>query len=429
MSSKWPRVVLEQRFVNKPDILIIGGGIIGAACAFEMTRRGASVVVIDKREIGHGCSYGNAGWVTPCFAMPLPMPGMFFKSLKWLIDPDSPLYIKPTCSWQLVRWLLRFLRSMNVAAMQRAVTALTELSKYSLEEYRRLDAERPGAFELQLRGLLMVATTGAGLDATRLQMTLVGQHGIPGRELDADGVRALEPAITGSDLCGGVFFPNEAHMEPLAAVRALVEGAQARGADVRPQTEVFEIERSGRRVLGLKTTRGWIEADQIVLATGAWSPQFASSLDLRVPVLSGKGYAVIVEPFLPAPRIPCMLIEKKVAVTPRKSTVRLAGTLELVGVDETITPRRVQAMINGARQYLSVPAEPQIVEVWRGLRPCTPDGLPIIGRPPHLDNVVVATGHQMLGLQTAPATGRLVADLLTGQSPAFDPSPFRTERF
>lgn len=415
--------------INKPDILIIGGGIIGAACAYELSQRGASVVVIDKGEIGHGCSYGNAGWITPCFALPLPMPGMFFKSLGWLIDPDSPLYIKPSCSWQLVRWLMRFVRSMNTATMQRAVAALTELSKYSLKEYRRLDAERPGAFDLQLQGLLMVACTVAGLEAARLEMNLVGQHGIPGRELDAAGVRALEPAITGPSVLGGVFFPDEAHVEPLAAVKTLIEGAQARGAEVRPQTEVFALERPGRRVRGLQTTRGWIEADQIVLATGAWSPQFASSLGLRIPLLSGKGYAAIVEPFLPAPKHPCMLIEKKVTVTPRKGSVRLAGTLELVGIDETITPRRVQAIINGARQYLSVPTEPQIVEVWRGLRPCTPDGLPIIGRPLHLDNVVIATGHQMLGLQTAPATGRLVADLLTAQSPAFDPAPFRVERF
>ena len=414
---------------SNTDVLIIGGGIIGAACADELSQRGARVTVIDKGEIGHGCSYGNAGWITPCFALPLPMPGMFLKAMKWLTDADSPLYIKPRLSWSLARWLLRFLRSMNTAQMHRSVAALTELSKFSLQAYARLDAERPKEFRFQQHGLLMVAQTPAGLNEARLEMQLVAQHGIPGRELDAEAVRALEPAITGTTICGGVFFPDEAHVEPLATVEALIQRARTHGAEIKPRTEVFELSRSGRRIDGVRTTRGWIHAEQIVLATGAWSPQFAATLGLRIPVLSGKGYAIIVEPLSPSPSIPCMLIEKKVAVTPREKSVRLSGTLELVDIDEAITTRRVDALMAGARQYLNLPAEPQIIEVWRGLRPCTPDGMPIIGRPNSLDNVIIATGHQMLGLQTAPATGRLVADLATGGIPSFDPTPFRTDRF
>ena len=242
-------------------------------------------------------------------------------------------------------------------------------------------------------------------------------------------VKDLEPAITGSKICGGVYFPNEAHVEPHATVLTLLRSAQKYGASVHPKTEVFDFVTDGRHVIGADTTAGFVGADSIVLAAGAWSGRIARTLKLHIPMLSGKGYAVIVEKPTPTPVIPCMLIEKKVAVTPREHGLRLAGTLELVDLDESITVRRVNAILNGARQYLSVPADPQVIEVWRGLRPCTPDGVPIIGRVPGFDNVVVATGHQMLGLQTAPATASLVADLVAGQTPIVDPQPFRVDRF
>jgi D-amino-acid dehydrogenase len=354
---------------------------------------------------------------------------MFWQSVRWALDPESPLYIKPRCEWKLAAWLWRFLRSMNRRTMLRSVAALTELSTFSLEAYRQLAAQEPAGLGFEQRGLLVVAQTDAGLAAARSEMELVGRHGIKGHEVDAAGIRGLEPALCGAAICGGVYFPNEAHLEPLAAVSTLVDRAERAGAKVHTETEVFEIVSHGRRIEGVRTTRGFIAADHVVLAAGAWSPRFARSLRMRIPMLSGKGYAVTLEPLSPTPAIPCLLIEKKIAVTPRASTIRLAGTLELVDLDESITARRVQAIVDNARQYLNVPASPRIVEVWRGLRPCTPDGMPIIGRPATFDNLTVATGHQMLGLQTAPATGRLVADLVLGRTPTFDPHPFRPDRF
>ncbi len=411
------------------DVLVIGGGIIGAACAHELAERGKSVVLIDRGEIGHGCSYGNAGWVTPCFAMPLPMPGMLLKSIGWLLDPASPLYIQPRPSWGLICWLTRFLFSMNRQAMNQSITALAGLAKYSLEAYRRMDAGRPGSFGFTQKGLLMVTATQDGLDSCRQSVELMARHGIPGRGLDAGQVGEMEPAIIRETILGGVYFPEEAHAEPLAAVNALIEGAVKHGATILPRTEVFDFICRDQRIESVRTTHGSMTADEIVLATGSWSPNQARSLDLRLPVLAGKGYAVVVEPFEPAPTIPIMLIEKKIAITPRGHSVRLSGTLELVGIDESITARRVDAIISGARAMLHVPLEPKVIEVWCGLRPCTPDGVPIIGRPSNLSNLVVATGHQMIGLLTAPGTGRLVADIICGKDPLFDLHPFRATRF
>ncbi|MBC7692888.1 MAG: FAD-dependent oxidoreductase [Methylotenera sp.] len=396
--------------------------------AYDLSKRGIAVTDIDKGEIGFGCSYGNAGWLTPCFSMPLPMPGMLLKSIGWMLDPVGPLHIKPQPSVLLARWLSRFLVSMNTGLMNRSVSALTEISKYSLDAYAQLDRDYPNTIGFERKGLLMVAHTKAGVKATLKEMNLVAEHGVPGRELDAEGIRNLEPALKGN-LLGGVYFPEEAHAEPLAIVKTLTAAAIKNGVQVIPHTEVISFVVDGRKIKGVNTTKGVITSDQYVLATGSWSAKIGKSLNLNVPILGGKGYSIIVKPFNPTPKIPIMILERKIAVTPRKDTVRLAGTLELVNLDESITQKRVDTIIKGSQEFLNVPQNPEIIEVWRGLRPCTPDGVPIIGRPADYDNLFLATGHQMLGLQSAMGSARLAADLLTGTKPIFDPNPFRATRF
>jgi len=407
--------------LSQPTVIVIGGGVIGAACADELARRGQSVTLIDRGAIGHGCSYGNAGWVTPCFALPLPQPGMFLKSIGWLLDPASPLYIQPRPNWDLLCWLTRFLCSMNQGHLHRSTAALVELSKYSLAAYREL----PGFTQ---KGLLMLAQTEAGLADAIAEMDLVAKFGIPGRRVDREQARQLEPALANSKFLGGVYFPEEAHVEPLATVNALIARAQQHGATILPNTELFEFTRQDDRIAAIETTHGPLRAEHFVLATGAWSGRVAKSLGRKLPMLSGKGYAVIVEPFTPKPAIPMMVIEKKLAITPRDDSVRFAGTLELVGLDESITARRVETIYRGGQDFFGLTKPPGIREVWRGLRPCTPDGVPFIGPMPEIANLTVAAGHQMLGLQTAPGTGRLVADLVTGTKPMFDPRPFRIDR-
>ena len=421
---------------NKSDILIIGGGVIGMACAYELSTRGVKVTVIDRGEPGFGCSYGNAGWITPCFALPLPMPGMMMKSIKWLTNPDGPLYIQPKPSLLLARWLTRFLMSMTEKQARTSVAALTEISKYSLDAYAKLDQAFPNRVGFERKGLLMVGQGDEGVKAAKIEMDLVAQSGIPGRYLDEAGVRAMEPALTGP-LKGGVFFPDEAHAEPLEIVRALADGARQNGVTILPRTEVFDFVIENGKVVALRTTRGEMRAEKFVLATGSWSVPLAKKLGINIPILGGKGYSLIVKPFASSPKIPLMLIEKKIAVTPRKDTVRLAGTLELVDRDESITTRRVNAILKGSAEFMNLPkggldspeVNSMISEVWRGLRPCSPDGVPVVGYPKSLSNLLVLTGHQMLGLQSAPGTGRLAADLLVDAKPAFDPHPFRATRF
>jgi D-amino-acid dehydrogenase len=413
---------------ERGDVLILGGGIVGVASALELARRGVAVTVLDRGAIGHGCSYANAGWLTPSVATPLPAPGMLLQCLRWMLDPESPLHIKPSFSPSLAAWLFRFLRSMNARDFHSGASALMDLSKYSLEVYESLARELPDDFGFRRRGLLIVGQTEAGVASARKEAELALSHGIPAEPLDEEGIRAREPAITGR-VRGGVHFTGEAHVEPYALVRAMTAEAARRGARFVRDAEAYRFETAGQGIEGVLTTRGRFTADRYVLAVGSWSKSVARLLSLRLPVLGGKGYAVIVPPPDPMPRIPIKIVERRIAITPREDSLRLAGTLEVVDGDEGISPRRVDAIVRGSREILNIPERPEIREVWRGLRPCTPDGMPVIGFPRAWRNLLVATGHQMTGLHTAPGTARLVADLLTGAPPAFDPAPFRADRF
>lgn len=412
----------------KADVLIVGGGVIGLASAYELSKAGAKVVVIDKFEPGYGCSYGNAGWITPCFAMPLPMPGMLFKSFKWLLDPESPLYIKPELSPALISWLITFMGSMTQKKMLRSVDALTQISIQSLKLYQELSAKTDKPFSFEQKGLFMVAQSDDGLKYAKQEMELVSRNGVTGRLMLEEEARAFEPSLT-KRFKGGVFFDQEAHAEPLQVTQTLAHEAKKLGAVILSKTEVIDFQLSAKGVVAARTTRGMFEADQFVLATGSWSRHLGQTLDLKIPVLGGKGYAIITDPLGPNPQRPMMLVEKKVAVTPRNGTLRLAGTLELVNQDETFTTRRVEAIVRGAREFMNVPDNIRYHEIWRGLRPCTPDGVPVIGRTKRYPNLLVATGHQMLGLQSATGTGKLVSDLLLNKTPDVDPNPFRADRF
>lgn len=410
------------------DVLIVGAGVIGLAAAYELSKAGAKVVVIDKFEPGYGCSYGNAGWITPCFAMPLPMPGMLFKSFKWLLDPESPLYIKPELSATLVSWLMRFMASMTTKKMLASVDALTELSIQSLDLYRKLSASTEKPFSFEQKGLFMVAQSDDGLKYAKKEMELVARNGIPGKLMLEEEARAFEPSLS-KRFKGGVFFSDEAHAEPLQVTQCLAHEAQKLGARILSKTEVIDFDLGPKGIRGARTTRGVFTADQFVLATGSWSLRMGQTLGLNIPVLGGKGYAIITDPLAPNPQRPMMLVEKKVAVTPRNGTLRLAGTLELVNQDETFTTRRVEAIVRGAREFMNVPETIRYHEIWRGLRPCTPDGVPIIGRTKKYQNLILATGHQMLGLQSATGSGKLISDITLGKQPDVNPNPYRADRF
>ena len=412
------------------DVVIIGGGVIGCACAYELSKRGASVIVVERGRVGYGCSYGNGGWIVPSHALPLPLPGALGKAARWMLDSTSPLYIKPRPSLELARWLLEFLSHANEKHLRYAAPILVRLATRSLERFEEFVAEH-GAASIGYRqlGLIYACNSEKGLEGALREMTLIRSLGVPARELSAAEVREMQPALSGP-LTGGVFYEKEAQAEPLRAVETMARLARQQGVTIREHDEVFDMAASEGEITSLNTTQGRILAGQYVLAAGSWTPLLARKLGIRVPIEAGKGYALIVGGFSPAVRLPTALVERKVGVTPRANgTVRLAGTMELAGLNESINTRRVEAIVRGARAFFQMPDSLTVHETWRGLRPCTPDGLPIIGRPEGWKNLVIASGHAMLGLTLSTGTAEMVAELIAGATPRIDPEPFRPSRF
>ncbi|RME49797.1 MAG: FAD-dependent oxidoreductase [Caldilineae bacterium] len=256
---------------------------------------------------------------------------------------------------------------------------------------------------------------------------MLQKHGVSAAILDGDAARALAPQAT-DRVVGGVYFPDDAHLTPDRFVQALAQRAVEHGARLETGIDVIGFETGDKRITGVMTNRGVIRADQIVLAAGAWSPQLSRDLDLPLDVQPAKGYSITVERPEGFPELPMHLVEGKVVVTPMGETLRFAGTLELAGLDESVNRRRVEAIRRVVPQYLKVDPYAGLVEIWRGLRPLSPDTLPVIGRSRRWENLVIATGHGMLGMSLGPITGQLVADLVTGSPPSLDLTPFRPDR-
>lgn len=412
----------------RKDVVIIGGGVIGVACARELALRGADVTVLERDRIGHGCSYGNAGWLTPSQAVPLANPAMLLKSFRWMLDPESPLYIQPRLDPAFIRWLLEFVMNSRTAKFERGAAALVELCRVSVDLWEQVAARAPESFGFERHGLLSVYEKSASFESAHAGIDLVVKSGVRAERWTAADVHDREPAIVGKTV-GGYFFPDDAHCEPYRAVMALAAEARTAGATFLEGTEVFGISKNTAGPRLLRTTHGDISADRIVVATGPWSEQLGAMLGMRLPVIGAKGYSLVLPKAEPHPKRSIYLIERKVAVNPHTDALRIAGTLELVRNDFSINQRRVDVIVRGTQGMLNIGATPVAREVWRGLRPCTPDGMPVIGRTRGHGDVWLATGHQMAGLKTATGTGLLLAQLMTNETPRFDPAPFRADRY
>lgn len=412
----------------KHDVVIIGGGVIGVACARELAKRGVDVTVLERDQIGHGCSYGNAGWLTPSQATPLANPAMLLKSFRWMLDPESPLYIQPRLDPAFLRWLIEFMMNSRTAKFERGAAALIELCRASVDLWEEVAKNTTEPFGFERHGLLSVYEKPASWENAHAQIDLVAKNGVRAERWTADEVREREPAVVGKTV-GGYFFPDDAHCEPYLAVRALAAEAKAAGAKFLEHTEVYSISNNGSGPRVLRTTHGDMTAERIVVATGPWSEQLGAMLGMRLPVIGAKGYSLVLPKAQPHPKRSIYLIERKVAVNPHADALRIAGTLELVRNDFSINQRRVDVIVRGAKAMLNIGEAPVAREVWRGLRPCTPDGMPVIGRARGRGDIWLATGHQMAGLKTATGTGLLLAQLMTNESPRFDPAPFRADRY
>jgi D-amino-acid dehydrogenase len=420
------RPAAEVGTLLEPEVLVIGGGVVGAAVARAIARRGRGVLLVDKGDVCSGASAGNAGLIVPSLAVPLAAPGVLGQGLRWLLRSDSPFYVAPRLDRELLDWLWRFQRNCRPEPMRRAIPVLLALGRASQALQRELAAEFDCGYEA--RGWLFTFNSAAGLEKGLAEARMLGEFGVAHEPLDAAAVRARVPEIR-SSILGGVLYPEDGHVLPERLVRQLVASAVAAGALVRVFTEVRGVEVGEGRVRRVLTSGGEIRPAEVVLAAGSWSGPLGRDLGLRLPIQPAKGYSVTLDvPGAPS-ALPLYFVERKVALTRWPGRMRLSGTLELGGLDLAINPRRVAAIRRAAQEYLDGLPDFDAVAPWAGLRPVTPDGLPIIGRTRRLGNVILAGGHGMMGITYGAITGELVAQLACGEAPALDLAPFSPDRF
>ncbi len=412
--------------MERSDVLVIGGGIIGVCAAYYLAERGVKVTLVERDEICSGASYGNAGLIVPSHSFPLSAPGVVAKGLKWLLNPESPLYIRFRLDIDLLVWLWKFWSSCTEEHVRRSLPLLIGLQSESLNLFEQFASEGL-VFGFQRKGTMTVFNTQQAFDEGTKEAELLKEHGLNSEILTAEKAREKEPLLS-EKIVGGIYFPDDAHLDPAAFVISLANQTMQKGVNILTRTEAIELKSSGRRVVSVRTTKGELWADTVVLAAGAWSPTLTRNLGIKLPIQPAKGYSITVQNPERVPSLPLMLNEVRVAVTPFNGRLRLGGTLELAGLDLSINQRRVDAIRRGASQYLTeIKGERE--EIWRGLRPCTSDGLPIIGRPSNLDNLIIASGHGILGISLGPITGKIVAQMVCGESLGYDLKLLSPERF
>lgn len=413
---------------ERVDVLIIGGGVIGVCSAYYLLKQGASVTVLEQDEICSGSSWGNGGWLVPSHGMPLARPGAVMRGLRWMFNPESPFYIKPRLDMELLRWFWRFRAAANVARAQYAARVSVEFSLVSSKLYEELIDETALECYYEQKGLIELYHTEAGLHEGLEEAHYIADFGVDSKTLDADQVLEMEPAIK-PGAAGGIYYPGDAHLKPDDLVTGLAAKVEELAGTIHTKTEVTGFDVSNGKISVVRTNRGEFEADQVVLATGAWSSRVVDDLKLNLPIQPAKGYSITFDGAVDPPSTPVMVAEARLGITPLGPQLRFAGTLELSGLNTTIDARRVNAIRRAGDSSLVTDISSATEFIWCGMRPLTPDNLPIIGSVDWISNLVVAAGHSMTGVTQGTSTGKMVSQLVAGEKTLVDPAPFSPMRF
>ena len=413
---------------EKSDVLILGGGVIGLACAVYLLRAGRSVTILERDKAGAACSHGNCGTITPSHAMPLAMPGMIAQALRWMFKADAPFHVAPRFDIALLKWLMQFATRCTWDDFKRTTNAKAPLLRLARQAIEELIGSERLSCEFEASGTLNVYRDRAAFEKSAWLPQALRECGMPVDVLDGVRCRALEPALNDS-IVGGYFHKGDAHLRPNRYAAELARVVAEKGGLLHEATSVTGFRLDGGRVTTVETDRGRFAGGEIVFALGSWSPLLGRQLGLRIPIQPGKGYSITYARPQKAPRIPLTLKERAVCVTGWESGFRLGSTMEFAGYEATLNRTRLDALKRGAAEYLIQPEGPEVLEEWYGWRPMTYDDLPILGRAARIQNLVLATGHGMLGVTMSAATGMLVADLLCGRAAPIDMSAFSPTRF
>ncbi len=420
---------VEHDRSSNHDVIVIGGGVIGCFTAVYLLNRGRRVTLVERDTIGSGASMGNCGYVCPSHLMPLCGPGVIRHSLPGLLTRRGALSIPLRYDPSLWKWLVHFALKCSAAHQSRAALARQSLLEHSISLYRDFLAESGIACQWQDGGLLIVHRSPRTFETfAATAERLANEFAISPQSYAGGALGALEPALV-DGLAGGWYFPDDAHLHPGELMSGLATHIRKLGGNILEGVEVNEIVVGRNRVDHLNTTHGTMRADQYVVTTGAEAPKFAKPLGCKIPIVPGKGYSMNFPNSASTPVIPMIFEDSHVAVTPLGNELRIGSTMQLTGYDRTIDHDRVMMIRDDAQGYLRTPLPAAPCSSWTGWRPMMADDLPCIDQVPAASNAFVASGNGMIGISTATATGKLISNLVCGEEPFIDPTPFSLSRF
>ena len=410
-------------------VIVAGGGVIGLCTAYYLNKAGHEVTLIDKGDLKHGTSFGNAGYISPSHFIPLASPGIVAKGLQWMLSSSSPFYIKPRLNMDLIRWALTFWKRSGKSTMERNIPHLNNILHLSRELTSSIRNELGNQFRMEEKGCFMLYKTAlTEKHEIELAKEAVALN-IETRIFSAKEIQDMEPEVE-VNVRGGVLYPIDAHLHPGDLMQTIYDHLQQSGVKFHLETTITGFEKQGRKVTKVLTDKGDFTGDEIVLATGSWLPVTSRDLGIDLLLQAGKGYSMTFDAVEKNLHYPAILVDDRVAMTPMGADLRMGGTMEISGIGSPMLMKRVQAIFKAAKNYypdlpVTFPAQDKI---WYGLRPLSPDGLPYIGRHSTYDNIVMAGGHAMLGLSLAAATGKLVEEIVGGLETSIDISAFNVER-
>ena len=413
------------------SVVIVGAGISGLCCAYYLHKSGHEVSIYDSSDLGRECSYGNAGLIVPSHFETLANPGILKKGFKWMLNPNSPFFLKPRFDMDLVKWLIKFNMFCTKKHVNDNKYFLRDINLYSLSLYKDLEKNDDLNFSLKQNGLLMLCKEEKTLEEERKLVSEAKELSLDAQILSLDEIKKLEPNVSFNAL-GASYFKSDAILQPYDFMMSIKKYLEDNNVKIYENCEIEDVNIQNNKIVSISSKDESISADNFVFTAGIATFKFAKNLNLNLSMEAGKGFSFKVDknPSLNF-STPLILAEQKVAVSPYDSYVRFGGTMMLAGVDLSLNDRRITNITKAANSYinnLDIKKEDR-KDLWAGLRPCSPDGLPYIGKDKNIKNLFVATGHAMMGVSLGPATGKIICDLINNTACDLDISKMDINRF
>jgi D-amino-acid dehydrogenase len=408
-------------------VLIIGGGIIGLCSAYYLRKEGHSVTVIDKSDISSGASFVNAGYISPSHIVPLSAPGMVKNGIRMMFNQASPFYLKPRFDLDFFKWAWNFNKSATAKHVIKSAPVIKEITVFSRDLFEQMKNDQLFDFHFEKKGLLMSYQTSKFEKKESNLASIARDQGLKVEHIDKQKLREMEPKMKAE---GAFYYLDDAHSTPDDFMKSLYSYLKTQGVQFFTNEEVVDFEKNSANITSIITNQQQIKFDELIIASGSWSPILAKKLGIKMLVQAGKGYRINVKRNTEI-NYPAILTELNTAVSPMDGFTRFGGTMEIAGVNTNINKIRVQQIANNAKVFypsIAITSD-EIESAACGLRPVSPDGLPFIGRSNKLENVCFATGHAMMGWSQAHATGKLISEIISEKETSLNLNPFSVDRF